>query len=52
MASASRCQGAALVGGGDEAEQQLGAGVVQRGEAELVDDDQVGAEERLDAPAD
>jgi hypothetical protein len=30
-------QGAAFVGGGDEPEQQLGAGVVQRGEAELVD---------------
>ena len=28
---------AAFVGGGDEPEQQLGAGVVQRGEAELVD---------------
>ena len=30
-------QGAAFVGGGDEAEQQLGAGIVQRGEAELVE---------------
>ena len=28
---------AAFVGGGDEAEQQLGAGVVQRGEPELID---------------
>jgi hypothetical protein len=45
-------QGAAFVGGGDEAEQQLGAGVVQRGEPELVDDDQVGAQQRIDAPAD
>jgi hypothetical protein len=30
-------QGAAFVGGGDEAEQQLGAGVVQRCEPDLVD---------------
>ena len=30
-------EGAAFVGGGDEPEQQLGAGVVQRGEAEFVD---------------
>jgi hypothetical protein len=30
-------QGAAFVGGGDQAEQQLGAGVIQRGEADLVD---------------
>ena len=30
-------EAAAFVGGGDEAEQQLGAGVVQRCEAELVD---------------
>ena len=29
----------ALVGGGDEAEEQLGAGVVHRGEADLVDQD-------------
>ena len=30
-------EGAAFVGGGDEPEQQLGAGVVQWGEAEFVD---------------
>ena len=36
-ASGIRCQGAAFVGGGDEPEQQLGSGVVQRGEAELID---------------
>jgi hypothetical protein len=42
-------QGAALGGGGDEAEQQLGAGVVQWREPQLVDDDQVGAQQRLDA---
>ena len=45
-------EGAALVGGGDEPEQQLGAGVVERGEAHLVDDDQVGAEQVLDDAAD
>ena len=39
-------EGAALVGGGDEAEEQLGAGVVQRREADLVDHDEVGAEHR------
>jgi hypothetical protein len=37
-------EGAVFVGGGDEAEQQLGAGVVQWDEAQLVDDDQVGAQ--------
>ena len=41
-------QGAAFVGGGDEPEQQLGAGVIERGEAELVADDQVVAEQGLD----
>ena len=34
-------QGAAFVGGGDEAEQQLCAGVVQGGEPDLVDQDEV-----------
>ncbi len=38
---AADAEGAAFVGGGDEPEQQLGAGVVQRSEAELVEDDQV-----------
>jgi hypothetical protein len=32
---------AAFVGGGDEAEQQLRAGVVEPGEAEFIDDDEV-----------
>jgi hypothetical protein len=45
-------QGAAFVGGGDEAEQQLGAGVVQRGEAEFVEDDQVVAQQAVDEAAD
>ena len=45
-------QGAAFVGGGDEPEQQLGAGVVERGEPELVDDDQVVAQQGVDDPAD
>jgi hypothetical protein len=34
-------EAAAFVGGGDEAEQQLAAGAVQRREADLVADDQV-----------
>jgi hypothetical protein len=32
-----QAEAAAFVGGGHEAEQQLGAGVVERGEPELVD---------------
>ena len=32
-----QAQGSAFVGGGDEPEQQLGAGVVERGEADFVD---------------
>src|SRR5690348_8230023 len=43
---------AALVGGGDHTEQQLGAGVVQRREAYFVDDDQVVAQQRADDLAD
>ena len=43
---------AAFVGGGDEPEQQLGAGVVQRGEADFVEDDQVVAEQGVDDLAD
>jgi hypothetical protein len=34
-------QAAAFVGGGDEPEQQLGAGVIQRCEADFVEDHQV-----------
>ena len=45
-------EGAAFVGGGDEPEQQLGAGVVQRREAEFVDDDQVVAQQGVDDLAD
>src|SRR3954464_12256668 len=45
-------QGAAFVGGGDESEQQLGAGVVERGEAEFVADDQVVAQQGVDDPSD
>jgi hypothetical protein len=45
-------QGSAFVGGGDEAEQQLGAGVVQGREADFVDDDQVGAQDGFDDAAD
>ena len=43
--------GTALVGGGHEAEQQLRAGIVERCEAQLVDDDQVGPQETLDDAA-
>ncbi len=45
---AGDAEGASFVGGGDEPEQQLGAGEVEGREAELVDDDQVGAEQRVD----
>ena len=36
------------MGGGDEAEQQFAAGVVERGEANLIDDDQHVAARLLD----
>ena len=49
---AGDAEGAAFVGGGDEPEQQLGAGVVERGEADFVDQDQVVAEQVLDDAAD
>ena len=45
-------QGAAFVGAGDEAEQQLGSGVVERGEAEFVEDDQVDPQQGFDDLAD
>ena len=45
-------QAPALVGCGDEAEQELGPGVVERREPEVVDDDEVGPQEVLDKPAD
>jgi hypothetical protein len=34
-------QGSAFVGAGDKAEQQLCSGVIERGEAQFVEDDQV-----------
>src|ERR1019366_9578684 len=49
---AGDAQGAAFVGGRDNAEQQLRAGVVQGGEPDLVDDDQVVAEQGVDDPSD
>lgn len=49
---AGDCQASAFVGGRDEPEQQLAAGAVQRGEADLVADDQVVAEQGLDDLAD
>jgi len=48
----SDTQGALFVGGGDEPEQQLGAGVIEWREAQLIDDDQVVAEQVLDDAAD
>ena len=45
-------EAAAFVGGGDEPEQQLGGGVVQRGEPEFVADDQIVAEQVVDDFAD
>jgi len=45
---AGDAQGTAFVGGGDEPEQQLGAGVVQRGEPDFVDQKQVVAEQGVD----
>src|ERR1700693_5274652 len=45
---AGDAEGAAFVGGGDEPEKQLGAGVVGRGEPDFVDEDEVVAEQGLD----
>ena len=45
-------QAAALVGRRDEAEQELGPGIVERCEAEVVDDDEVGPQQALDEPPD
>ena len=49
---AGDAQGAAFVGGGDEPEQQLRAGVVQRGEPDFVADEQVVAEQGVDDSSD
>src|SRR5262249_36901120 len=43
---------AALVGGRDQAGQQVGAGVIERGEADFVDDDQVVGQQGGDDAAD
>ena len=45
---AGDAEGSAFVGGRDHAEQQLRAGVVQRREADFVDEDQVVAEQGVD----
>src|SRR5450759_5836078 len=45
-------QGPAFVGGCDEAEEQLGAGVVQRSEAHFVEYEEVVAQQRVDGLAD
>ena len=44
----SEAEGSAFVAGGDEPEQELGSGVVQRREAEFIDQDQVVAEQAVD----
>ena len=41
-----------FIGRGHEPEQELGAGVVERREAEVVDDHEVGPQQPLDEPAD
>ena len=48
----SDAEGSSFVGGGNEPEEQLGAVVVERGEADLVDEDEVGFEDCLDDAAD
>jgi hypothetical protein len=48
---AGDAESTSFVGGGDEPEQQLGAGVVERGEADFIDQDQVVAEQVLDDAA-
>ncbi len=45
-------QRASLIGCGDDAKEELGAVVVHRGEADLVDQDQVGFEDLFDHLAD
>ena len=37
-------QGSAFVGAGDEPEQQLCSGVIERGEAQFIQDDEVNAQ--------
>src|SRR5262249_35908375 len=49
---AGDAQGAAFVGGGGGAEQKLRAGVIQRGEPDFVDEDQLVAEQGVDDLAD
>ena len=49
---ASDAQCSSFVGGGDDAEQQLCAGVVERCEADLVDQDQLVAKQGVDYCAD
>ena len=45
-------EGSAFVGGGDEAEEQLGAVVVERREADLVDQHEIRPQDVFDDPAD
>ena len=50
MAGDAQC--AAFVGCGDDPEQQLRAGVIQWGEADFVDEDEVVAQQGVDDAAD
>ena len=45
-------EGASFVGGGDEPEQELGASVIEGREAELIDNDELAAQQGLDDAAD
>src|SRR6202035_4845681 len=49
---AGDAQGAAFIGGRDHPEQQLRAGVIQRREPDLVDQDEVVAQQGVDDAAD
>ena len=49
---AGDAQGAAFIGGRDHPEQQLRAGVIQRREPDLIDQDDVVAQQGVDHPAD
>ena len=45
-------EAAALISGGHKAEEQLTASGVERSEAELVEEDQIGAKDGVDDPTD
>lgn len=49
---AGDAQAAALLGGSEEAEEQRSASGVERHEADLVEQDEIGAEQAVDAATD